>query len=245
MTRITGNYNGKQFHGMRSAFATDRNYDCPITGTIYGCLLNEVNALKANAPRFTEKPYIAPPLAPILYIKPENTKAGHGAEVTLPPSASHVHVGATLGVIIGKTASSVRIEDALHYVSGYTIVSDLSLPHDSFFRPAVKYRALDGFNPAGPWIVNKDAVSDPNNLLIVTTINNEQTATFHTSQLVRSVEQLISEVTEFITLQQGDCLLVGTPSELPLAKQSDQIDIYIAEIGQLNHSIAAEKKEAG
>lgn len=102
MTRITANYNGKQFHGMRGAFVTDRNYDCPITGTIYGCLLNEVNALKANAPRFTEKPYIAPPLAPILYIKPENTKAGHGAEVTLPPSASHVHVGATLGLSLAK-----------------------------------------------------------------------------------------------------------------------------------------------
>lgn len=243
MEHVIARQYGKEFEENKTAFSTSESYDCPISGTIYGCLLNEEKSMKERTDLFSEKPYQALPNAPILYIKPENTKSGHLSEVALPAEESHVQVGGTLGIVIGKTATAISAEDALDYVHGYTIVSDLSLPHDSFFRPAVKYRALDRFNPAGPWIVKKETIHNPNQLTITTKFNDEEVFTFETKNLIRSVEQLLSDVTAFMTLQPGDCLLIGTPIDLPLAKKGDQIDIHIAEVGHLQHSIAQAQKE--
>lgn len=235
---------GIELYPIPKELAPNQTYDSPITGSIYGILLNESTSFEQQVETFHSKPYDAPPEAPILYIKPENTKAGHLETVYLPKSEQYVHVGGTLGVIIGKTANSVSGEHALKYVSGYTIVNDLSLPHDSFFRPAVKYRALDRFNPAGPWVVSKQAIPNPNTVTIVTKINDIVVDEWHTSSLIRSVETLIQDVTAFMTLSKGDCLLVGTKINLPQASVDDTVSIMIEEIGTLTTTIARETEEA-
>ncbi|WP_054703605.1 fumarylacetoacetate hydrolase family protein [Bacillus sp. JCM 19041] len=242
MEIVTAHKNGKLIQDKKSIFSTSSAYDCPVTGTIYGCILNEQQSLNKKLDSFSEKPYQTPPKAPILYLKPENTKNGHQSQVAVPEKATKVSIGGTLGIIIGKTATQVSVEKALDFIGGYTIVSDVSLPHDSFFRPAVKYRSLDGFTPAGPWIVSKETIADPNKLNIRTKINDDTVLHFNTGNLVRSVEQLLSDITEFMTLCPGDCLLVGNGLDLPLAGVGDHIEVHIDEIGFLQHSISLEKK---
>ncbi len=242
MEIVTATKCGKQIYGRKSHFSTTAAYDCPVTGAIYGCILNEQESLNKRLATFSEAPYQTPPKAPILYLKPDNTKNGHRSQVSLPEKTTKVTIGGTLGIIIGKTATQVSVEKALDFIGGYTIVSDISLPHDSFFRPSVKYRSLDGFTPVGPWIVPKESITDPNNLHIRTIINDETVLHFHTGNLIRSVEELLSDITEFMTLSAGDCLLVGTGLNLPLARVGDRIEVHIDEIGFLQHSITLEKK---
>lgn len=207
-------------------------------GTVYGTLLNFHGALAALGEGVHAPPYGAPPRAPVLYIKPANTHAPAGTAVPLPAGVEALRIGAALGMVFARRATRVSPADALGYVLGYTIASDVSVPHDSYYRPAVRSTCRDGFCPLGPYVVSRDAVRDPNHLPISVRINGRTEQTADTAQTVRSVEQLIADVTEFMTLDAGDVLLLGVPADAPHARAGDRIEIEIGEIGILSHSVA-------
>lgn len=217
-------------------------WDAPVSGNVYGTLLNYKGVLAALGDAVNESPYKAPPKAPILYIKPANTIIGYGVAIPLPASIEQLEIGATLGIVIGKTATNVSVDQAKEVIAGYTIVNDITVPHDSIFRPAVQHRARDGFCPIGPWVIDKDAVKDPDNLSLRVYVNGEMVQQNTTSNLIRSVSQLIAEVTEFMTLFAGDVLLVGVPENPPLAKAGDNIRIEIDQIGFLENGIVRESE---
>ncbi|GGA66376.1 fumarylacetoacetate hydrolase family protein [Ornithinibacillus halotolerans] len=212
----------------------------PVTGTVYGTLLNFTEQVEALQSQFNKDPYKKPPIRPIMYIKPKNTFNAHLKEVAIPEEINEVEINATLGIIIGKTATNVKEEEAYHFVEGYTIVNDVSIPHDSYYRPAIKQKARDGFCPIGPWLVGKEHVVDPDNLLIRTFKNDELIQVNHTKELVRSIPRLIQDVTEFMTLYKGDVLLVGVPYNPPKAIVGDTIRIEIDQIGSLENQFVME-----
>ena len=214
--------------------------DNPIKGTVYGTLLNYKGALEKLGEAVNEKPYNAPPIAPVLYIKPINTFNYHGAEIVMPEGISKLEMGAALGLVIGRQASAVDEATALTYVAGYTIVNDVSVPHESVFRPAVQHKARDGFCPIGPWIINRDEIEYPDNLAIRVFINDQLQQKNSTSNTIRPVSRLLADVTEFMTLYPGDVLLVGVPEEAPLAVVGDKIRVEIAGIGSLENIIVSE-----
>lgn len=218
----------------------DLTFDVPLSGTIYGTALNYKGAYAEVEPSMNEDPYKAPPKAPILYIKPVNTHIGNGASIPLPEGFEEVSIGAALGVVIEKTATKVSKESALDYVGGYTIVNDVSIPHESVYRPAYKEKARDGFCPVGPWIVDKKSVSNPNELGIRVYINGELKQENNTSNLIRSVEQLLADVTDYMTLHEGDTLLVGIPENAPIAKENDSVQVEIEGIGTLENKVINE-----
>src|SRR5439155_26173363 len=133
--------------------ARDWAYDVPTIGTVYGTALNFRGALAALGDAVNAAPYNVPPKAPVLYIKPANTWIGYGAPIPLPSDIAAVQIGATLGIVIGRAACRVPAGRALDFVAGYTIVNDVSVPHDSVYRPAVRHQCRDGFCPMGPWIL--------------------------------------------------------------------------------------------
>ncbi|HLR79007.1 MAG TPA: fumarylacetoacetate hydrolase family protein [Bacillota bacterium] len=222
-------------------YAVDKlPFDIPIIGTVYGTLLNDQGAYEALEPSMHHAPYKKPPHAPILYIKPENTLTCFGSPIPFPKDTSMLEVGATLGIVIGKDATRVTKEEALDYVFGYTVVNDVTIPHQSVHRPAVKEKARDGFCPIGPWVMKRDAVPSPNDLYIRVWVNDQLQQENHTSRLVRSVEQLLVDVTEFMTLSAGDLLLVGVFKEPPLVKEHDHVRIEIEGVGVLENRVMKE-----
>ncbi|MBE1555177.1 fumarylacetoacetate hydrolase family protein [Sporosarcina limicola] len=216
--------------------------DSPITGTVFGTLLNYRGALEGLGETVNEKPYSAPPIAPILYIKPANTFNRNGGAIPMPEGLVALEIGAALGIVIGKQASRVSEEAALDYVAGYTVVNDVSVPHESVYRPAVQHKSRDGFCPVGPWIVDRDAVANPDNLAVRVFINDELRQENTTSNLIRPVSQLLANVTDYMTLSAGDVLLVGIPEEAPHAKTGDNVRVEIEGIGSLENSIVDEKE---
>lgn len=218
------------------------NWDAPVSGTVYGTLLNYKGALAALGESVHQAPYLAEPKAPILYMKPVNTVIGHEMPIPRPTDAPELEIGAALGIVIGRTATRVSEHQALEYVIGYTIVNDISIPHDSVYRPAVKQKARDGFCPIGPWVIERSAVNDPDSLAIRVFINDEQRQENTTANLIRPVARLLSDITEFMTLYPGDVLLAGIPENAPLAKSGDRIRIEIEGIGSLNNTIVDEEE---
>lgn len=217
------------------------NFDNPISGTLYGTVLNYQGEYEALESEMNEDPYKAPPQAPILYIKPINTFSSQDMPVPLPSGEKEVQIGAALGVVIGKTAKQVKEDEVFDYIEGYTIVNDVSLPYNSVYRPPIKQKARDGFCPIGPWIVNQNDVYDPHHLDIKVFINGVVRQENNTKNLIRRIPQLVKDVTDFMTLYEGDVLLVGVPENQPLAQKGDRISIEIEQIGQLNNYIVDEE----
>ncbi|UGS92560.1 fumarylacetoacetate hydrolase family protein [Ralstonia wenshanensis] len=209
----------------------------PVEGTVVGALLNYRDELDALGDALSAPPYQGPPKAPILYLKPANTRIGHDHDVVLPADIDGVWAGACLGVVISRTATRVPALRAADFIAGYTIVNDLTVPHASYYRPAIRHKCRDGFCPMGPWTVDRDDVPDADALDITVRINGEIKQRANTSRLVRPVAQLLADVTAFMTLEAGDVLLVGMPENPPLARAGDRIDIDIARIGTLTTTL--------
>jgi 5-oxopent-3-ene-1,2,5-tricarboxylate decarboxylase/2-hydroxyhepta-2,4-diene-1,7-dioate isomerase len=209
----------------------------PVHGSVYGVALNYRGALAALEERVHGDPYKQPPKAAILYIKPVNTMIGYGRAIPLPAGIAGLEMGAALGIVFGRTAVRVSEAEALDFVAGYTVVNDVSVPHSSLFRPAVSHKCRDGFCPIGPWVIERDAVHNPDALSVRVWINGELRQENTTANLIRSVPRLIADITEFMTLSAGDVLLVGVPENAPVAKAGDRVRIEVESVGSLENTI--------
>lgn len=211
----------------------------PTRGTVYGTLLNHRDALAALGDQVNAAPYKAPPKAPILYIKPRNTVVGHRAAVRLPADAVEVEIGATLGAVIGRTASNVSEAEALGHVAGYTVVNDISVPHASVYRPSMRFKCHDGFCPVGPAIVARALAPAPDAMDIEVAIDGAVVQRSSTAGLVRPLARLIADVTEFMTLFPGDVLTVGVAAHAPRARAGQTVTVTIHGVGRLENRLVA------
>jgi 5-oxopent-3-ene-1,2,5-tricarboxylate decarboxylase/2-hydroxyhepta-2,4-diene-1,7-dioate isomerase len=143
----------------------------------------------------------------------------------------------TLAAVMGRRAAKVTEREALEYVAGYTIANDVSVPHSSYFRPPVREKCRDGFCPIGPHVAG---LADPGDVEIRMFVNGELRAANTTANLVRPLARLIADVTEFMTLQEGDLLLAGEPENAPLAGVGDRVRVEIDGIGALENPVQAE-----
>lgn len=210
----------------------------PLTrdSTVYGVALNFQAAVDSFAPLMHSEPYKRPPVAPVLYLKPRNTWIGPGAMIPLPAGVEHLRVAGTLGAVIGRTACRVPAENALDYVGAYAAVNDVSIPHESYFRPAIRERCRDGFCAIGP----AASLDNPGPISIRIFLNGQLRCTASTDGLVRPVARLISDVSEFLTLRPGDLLLVGEPHDAPLARAGDRVRVEITGLPALENQVLPE-----
>lgn len=150
-----------------------------------------------------------------------------------------------LGVVIGKKCRSVKAEDALDYVLGYTIVNDLSA--NNYIKEDIQLfrgKNLDGAFPFGPVIVTKDEIPDPLKLHITTKVDNEIRQDSDTSNMIFDPFQQIEYFSQFMTLYPGDIIATGTPAGTALQfnppkflKRGQVVEITIKEIGSLKTAI--------
>jgi 5-oxopent-3-ene-1,2,5-tricarboxylate decarboxylase/2-hydroxyhepta-2,4-diene-1,7-dioate isomerase len=213
----------------------------PVSGTVYGVILNVRRQVEALGPALEQPPYQHPPKAPVLYIKPPNTYLGHGGVVPVPADTPALEVNATLAIVIGLTASRVTEDEALDHVLGYAVAIDVCIPHANLHRPAIRQRCRDGFLPVGPWVVARDDVGDVDDLQVRVSVNGGEPIGYSTRELVRPVAKLIADVTDFMTLFEGDVLLAGLAPDAPLARVGDRVRAEIAGIGALECTLEPER----
>ena len=209
-----------------------------LSGAVYGVLLNHAPALAALGPRASEAPYKAPPQAPVLYLKPRNTLAVGGSACALPVGVETLQIGANLGVVIGRTACRVAAADALSCIAGYAVVSDLSVPHESFFRPSVRFKALDGSCVIGP-VRPREAIAKPDGLPVRVFVDGELAQSTNTADRIRPLARLLADITDFMTLAPGDLVLLGTSHGAPVARAGQRVGIEIEGLDRLEHTLAA------
>ena len=203
-------------------------------GTVYGTLLNFRGELAAWAPKMRDAPYKAAPQAPVLYIKTANTWSADGASIPVPAGAPQVEIGATIAMVMKGPGA----------VGGYRLMNDLSLPHTSLFRPPVKFKCLDGFLGIGDTLLAAGPDVDASKFVLEVRINGELKQTVLFSGLLRDAKQLLADVSGFMTLGEGDALMLGcdilAQGGRPLAKVGDVIELSAAGFGKLTNTLVAE-----
>ena len=213
-----------------------------ITGTVYGVVLNDTLSVQ-NIGSLEEAPYKGAPKAPALYIKPANTRVTCGSTTTetavnLPEGEKSVEVAATIGLVMGRAAGRLNVDNALAVVAGIVLAADLSLPHTSYYRPAIREKCFDGALP----LSSVQPLSDVAKLVLKTEIDGQLVDTRSLADLIRQPAQLLAEVSAFMTLRQGDVLLVGVRYMAPQAKLGSQVAISADGVGSLQFSIAGAKQ---
>ncbi|CAM5779861.1 fumarylacetoacetate hydrolase family protein [Ottowia pentelensis] len=222
-------------------------------GTAYGTLLNFRREWDLWAPRMSEAPYKAAPRAPVLYVKTANCFAPAGAAV---PVTGEVELGATLGLVIGDFEPNTAVTDSSQAraainsetdgrarVAGCVLLDDLSLPHASYYRPAIRYRNRDGFLVCAPAVTPLREV-DLKALRIEARVNGALVQTVELSSLVRDAAALLADVGAFMTLQPGDVLLLGSDclpdGTRPRVRAGDRVEISALGLAPLMHTLVQE-----
>lgn len=208
-----------------------------LSGLVLAPLMNDPVALKALGAAVDVAPYKGAPKAPVLYIKPRNTLAEAGAPMPLPPGMPALQVGGSITLVIGRTACRVRSADALAHVAGLALVADISLPHESFYRPSVRFKALDGScRIARPIELNGH---DPDRQTMQVQIDGARLQTAATDRYIRSAAALLAEISAFMTLHPGDLLLLGVAHGAPLARAGQRVRLSAPDLGAIEFNIEA------
>jgi 2-keto-4-pentenoate hydratase/2-oxohepta-3-ene-1,7-dioic acid hydratase in catechol pathway len=207
---------------------------------------------------------------PAMFIKPASSLIGHGQPIQLRAAYGRVHPEPELAVVIGKPGRDVAPEHALEHVFGYTIINDLTSPtmrgDDTFHYRAIhpkgddastieyvdtwvsypaRYKCSDTFGPLGPWIATRDSIKDPHDLTIRCTHQGELITEDNTGNLFYKVRDVLSYASQFMTLETGDVIAMGTAlkasgsqtgkavQNIDLNKLGGPIEVSISGIGAL------------
>jgi 2-keto-4-pentenoate hydratase/2-oxohepta-3-ene-1,7-dioic acid hydratase in catechol pathway len=165
------------------------------------------------------------PEHPILFFKANSAIVGANDDVIMPRGSTHTDWEVELGVVIGSTAKYVSEQDALSHVAGYCIVNDVSERHfqTQLTGQWTKGKSCDTFGPTGPFLVTRDEVPDPQALDMSLDVNGKRMQTGNTSTMIFTVAQIISHLSQLMTLHPGDIITTGTPPGVGMGIKPDPI----------------------
>ena len=190
-----------------------------VAGTIYGVILNDADERSRLASAFAVKPYLAPPAAPVVYIKPRACVRSGDAAVPMPADAAELEAAATLAVLFARDACGVDEAGAMSCVGAACLALDVSIPQADYYRPAIAQRCRDGFLPLGGFVAPARSAE------IATSVDGVEVHRWSTDRLVRRIPALIRDLAAFMTLRAGDLLLVGLPGDAPRVRQGQSVRV--------------------
>lgn len=204
-----------------------------------------------NYRRHAEETNAKIPTSPILFNKFDNTLTGHLADIPLPRTSSKVDYEVELCMVIGKTAKYVTKEQALDHVFGYTVVNDISA-RDLQLRTSqwLLGKSCDSFSPLGPYLVSADEVGNPNDLNLKLSVNGEVRQNSNTSDMIFHCDEIVSYISQHMSLYPGDIILTGTPEGVVLGypeekqvylKDGDVMVVEIEKLGTLQNRMVNEQ----
>jgi 5-oxopent-3-ene-1,2,5-tricarboxylate decarboxylase/2-hydroxyhepta-2,4-diene-1,7-dioate isomerase len=179
---------------------------------------------------------------PLIFLKGANALVGHLGATVRPDDGNQMHPECELVAIIGKPARNVRAEEALDYVSGYTIACDYAIREylENYYRPNLRVKNRDATTPLGPWIVDAADIPDPQNLRLRTLVNGKLVQDGSTKDMVLDVAGLIAYLSQTMTLLPGDMIMTGTPQGVHFCAAGDEVICEIEGIGRLANRLIAE-----
>jgi 2-keto-4-pentenoate hydratase/2-oxohepta-3-ene-1,7-dioic acid hydratase in catechol pathway len=175
---------------------------------------------------------------PIVFLKPSTSVVGPGDSVQYPVGVSEqVDYEGELAVVIARLCREVPPARVKDVVLGFTCANDVTARDlqrsESQWGRA---KGFDTFCPIGPWVATD---IDPSDLAVTTTVNGELRQAGRTSQMMRSVDELVSHISQAMTLLPGDVILTGTPAGVGPLVVGDEVTVSIEQVGSLTNRVVA------
>jgi 2-keto-4-pentenoate hydratase/2-oxohepta-3-ene-1,7-dioic acid hydratase in catechol pathway len=196
-----------------------------------------------NYKRHAQETSMPIPEVPVLFSKFNNTLAETGEPIPLPANALQYDYEVELGVVIGKEARHIGVDEALDYVFGYFTVNDMSV-RDLQFRTSqwLLGKTPDKFFPTAPCLVTADEVGDPQNLRLFCWVNGELRQNSSTADMIFGVAECISYISQYMTLKPGDVISTGTPEGVVMGMQEknwlkpgDEVVVEVEGLGKCSN----------
>jgi len=196
---------------------------------------------------------VLPPSEPYLFGKFVNSIVGPDDPVVIPSISKMPDYEVELAAVIGKRGKHIKKEDAYEFIAGFTIINDISLrdlqgwpkSNPTYGPHWLMGKSADTACPMGPWIVTRDEISDPYPLKIKLSVNGVTKQDSDTSLQIFKIPDLVSYVSQIMTLEPGDIISTGTPSGVgrttnTYLKEGDVIRAEIEKIGVLSNPVKNE-----
>jgi 2-keto-4-pentenoate hydratase/2-oxohepta-3-ene-1,7-dioic acid hydratase in catechol pathway len=223
-----------------------------VSGTprIGPCLANvpKIVAIGLNYRLHAQEAGMAIPTEPIFFMKATSSICGPNDDVIIPKGSQKTDYEVELAIVIGSTARYVDAKDARNHIAGYCVVNDVSEREYQMERGGqwTKGKSCDTFCPLGPWLVTADEMSDPGKLQVSTDVNGERRQNSNTADLIFGIEDIVSYVSQFMTLLPGDVIPTGTPSGVAMGykpprflKPGDTMRVAVEGLGEQNSRLVA------
>ena len=204
-----------------------------------------------NYAKHAEESGMAIPKEPVLFFKATSALCGPNDDVIIPKNSKKTDWEVELAIVIGKKASYVEKVDAYNHIAGYVLHNDISERAFQIEKEGqwCKGKGCDTFAPVGPFIATKDEISNPNNLNLWLKVNGKELQNSSTSDFIFNVEEVVSYISQFMTLLPGDIISTGTPFGVGLGlnpptylKPGDVMELGIEGLGVSRQVAKAYKK---
>jgi 2-keto-4-pentenoate hydratase/2-oxohepta-3-ene-1,7-dioic acid hydratase in catechol pathway len=221
------------FEGIKTTHNSYRPTDMRILSP---CTPSKIVALGVNYRSHGEELNHRIPTEPLIFLKPPTAVIGHEDKIIYPPSSKRVDYEGELGVVIKSLAHNVRKEDAGKYILGYTCFNDVTARDlQGIDKQWTRAKGFDTFAPIGPCI---ETELDPSDLALETRLNGEIKQKTRTSELLFPVDELVSFISQVMTLLPGDVIATGTTSGIGPMQPGDIVEVTIEKIGTLRNYVA-------
>jgi 2-keto-4-pentenoate hydratase/2-oxohepta-3-ene-1,7-dioic acid hydratase in catechol pathway len=212
------------------------------------CRPSKIVCVGLNYAKHAAESGMAIPKEPVLFFKATSSIIGPNDTVIIPKGSTKTDWEVELAVVIGKTASYVSEENALEYVAGYVLHNDISERAFQLEREGqwVKGKSCDTFAPLGPFLATKEEIKDPNNLNLWLKLNGKMMQNSSTSDFVFNIQEVVSYISQFMTLLPGDVISTGTPFGVGLGlnpplylKAGDIMELGVEGLGVSKQNVIA------
>lgn len=178
----------------------------------------------------------------VIFCKPLSSLLENDGTIVLPDFAQECHHELELALLIGKTGKNIPAKAALEHIDGYGVALDLTLRdlQSELKNAGMPWDIAKGFDTSCPLsdFVPAGTVADPNCLDLTLKVNGEVRQQGNTAQMMRSVEEIVAEISRYFTLEPGDIILTGTPAGVAQINSGDQLEGTIAGVGTLRATVA-------
>ncbi|XP_045189769.2 acylpyruvase FAHD1, mitochondrial-like [Mercenaria mercenaria] len=181
------------------------------------------------------------PQKPILFLKPTSSYITEGENIKIPVGCSSLHHEVELGIVIGKPGSAIPEQDAKSYIGGYILALDMTARdfQDEAKKKGQPWSLAKGFDTSCPvsGFIDKDKISNPESVRLWLKVNDATKQDGTTSDMIFSIPYLISYISRYFKLEEGDVILTGTPEGVGPVASGDVIEAGLGDVVKMKFKI--------
>ena len=206
---------------------------------------SKIICLTFNYPNHAKENNVMSPKDPVIFFKPRTSLCGTGSDIICPSFVKQLDYEIELAVIIGEKIKNVDENKAKDCSFGYMIFNDVSARDIQMQdKQFTRGKSFDTFAPSGPYITTASEIPNPQDLRLVTRVNDQIRQDSSTKNMFISISSIISKLSRVMTLEKGDIITTGTPEgvalnnpDIPFLKDGDKIEMEIEKLGKITNTV--------